>query len=204
MAARLLISLVAALALVGVGYWWGHAAADNAWQAKHARELEAERAQTDQETKRADQAAASYLQEHLDHESRYAALDATYQNLRRRVPLVVPGAAVVAARCDPPGPYSPGPDERRASETATAGDGGPVLTLAAVRMWNGALTGTDQAAGACGPAGAAEDADAACAQGSGLAIEDVWTNHALNARSCAEDRQRYRALIDLLNHTKGE
>ncbi len=201
MTARLLIALVSTLALVGGGYWWGHTATDNAWQAKHAKELQAERAETAKETKRADQAAANYLTEHLDQEDRYAALSATYQDLRRRVPLVVPGPVVVVTRSDPPGPDSSGPDER--SAPATAGDGGPVLTLAAVRMWNGALTGTDQAAGACGPSGAAEGPDAAaaeaCTEGSGLTLDDAWANHAANAKACAADRQRYQHLIDFLN-----
>ncbi len=197
MAARLLIALVAALALVGGGYWWGHTAADNTWQAKHAKALEAEREETAKETKRADQAAANYLTEHLDQEDRYAALNATYQDLRRRVPLVVPGPVVVVARSDPPGPDSPGPDER--SAPATAVDSSPVLTLAAVRMWNGALTGIDQATGACSLARPTQSTDAACAQGSGLTLDDAWANHAANAKACADDRQRYQHLIDFLN-----
>lgn len=197
MAARLLLALISSLALVGGGYWWGSDATDNAWQAKHAKALQAERAETAKETKRADQAAANYLTEHLDQEDRYAALNATYQDLRRRVPLVVPGPVVVVTRSEPPGPDSPGPDER--SAPATAVDSGPVLTLAAVRMWNGALTGSDQAAGSCGPAGPTEGTDAACAQGAGLTLDDAWTNHAANAKSCAADRQRYQHLIDYLN-----
>ncbi|WP_343734692.1 hypothetical protein [Acidovorax sp.] len=197
MAARLLIALVSALALVGGGYWWGHTATDNAWQAKHAKALEAEHAETAKETKRADQAAANYLTEHLDQEDRYAALNATYQDLRRRVPLVVPGPVVVVTRSESPGPDSPGPDER--SAPATAVDSSPVLTLAAVRMWNGALTGIDQAAGSCGPAGPAESTDAACAQGAGITLDDAWANHAANAKACADDRQRYQHLIDFLN-----
>ncbi|WP_422847618.1 hypothetical protein ACOYR4_18560 [Acidovorax sp. M14] len=197
MAARLLFALIFSLALVGGGYWWGSNATDNAWQAKHAKALEAERAETAKETKRADQAAANYLTEHLDQEDRYAALNATYQDLRRRVPLVVPGPVVVVTRSESPGPDSPGPDER--SAPATAVDSSPVLTLAAVRMWNGALIGTDQATGACGPAGATEGSDAACAQGSGLTLNDAWANHAANAKACAADRQRYQHLIDYLN-----
>ena len=66
-------------------------------------------------------------------------------------------------------------------------------------MWNGALTGSDQAAGACGPAGPTEGADAACAQGSGLTLDDAWANHAANAQACAADRQRYQRLIDFFN-----
>ena len=204
MAARLLLALISSLALVGGGYWWGSNATDNAWQAKHAKELEAERDETAKETARADQAAAHYISEHLDQEDRYAALDSLYQDLRHRVPLVVPGPVAVAASGAAPGSQAPGPDQRPA--TAAAVDSGPVLTLAAVRMWNGALTGIDAATGACGPAGATEGADAAaneaCAESSGLTLDDAWANHAANAKSCADDRQRYQHLIDFLNGSK--
>ena len=203
MVARLLIALASALALVSGGYWWGHTATDNAWAARQAKADKVARAALDKETARADQAAANYLQEHLDQEDRYAALNATYQDLRRRVPLVVPGPVVVVTRSEPPGPDTSGPDERGAPATAVGG--GPVLTLAAVRMWNGALTGIDAATGACGPAGATEGAEAvaaeaaACAEGSGLTLDDAWLNHAANAKACAADRQRYQHLIDFLN-----
>lgn len=199
MAARLLIALVSALALVGGGYWWGRTATDNAWQAKHAKELEAEREETNRETKRADQAAASYLTEHLDQEDRYAALNARYQDLRSRAPLVVASSLARSATARPD--QSETQCERPTG--AIAAGSSPVLTLAAVRMWNGALTGTDQPAGACGPAGASEGADPAatdaCAEGSGLTLDDAWANHAANAKACAADRQRYQHLIDFIN-----
>lgn len=203
MATRLLIALASALSLVSGGYWWGHTATDNAWAARQAKADKEARVALGKETARADQAAATYLQEHLDQEDRYAALNATYQDLRRRVPLVVPGPVVVVTRSDTPGPQAPGPDEQPA--VATAVDGGPVLTLAAVRMWNGALTGTDAATGACGPAGTTEGPDAAateaaaCTEGSGLTLDDAWLNHAANAKACEADRQRYQHLIDFLN-----
>ena len=192
MAARLLIALASALALVGGGYWWGHTATDNAWQAQHAKALEAERAETAKETARADQAAANYLTEHLDQEDRYAALYAVYNVLRRRAPLVAVRPAVAHAVASAAPADAPG-------ACADLLDRDPALTLAAVRMWNGALTGADQAAGACGPAGATEGSDAACAQGSGLTLDDAWANHAANAQACAADRQRYQRLIEFLN-----
>lgn len=199
---RLLITLIAALTLVGAGYWWGHTATDNAWQAQHAKALESERAETTKETERANQATARYLRQHRDQEDRHAALNAVYQDLRRRAPLVVPGPMAAVPICgNAPEPPTPGADQSPAPDAVA--DLGPELTLAAVRMWNGALTGTDQAAGACSPAGTAEGADAAaaqaCTQGAGLTLNDAWTNHAANARSCAEDRQRYQHLIDFLN-----
>ncbi|MFD2299913.1 hypothetical protein ACFSPA_14375 [Paracidovorax citrulli] len=77
----------------------------------------------------------------------------------------------------------------------------PHLTLAAVRVWNGALTSTDAPAGACGATAATEGAGPACAEDSGLTLDDAWANHRANARSCADDRQRYRALIDFIQST---
>jgi hypothetical protein len=71
-------------------------------------------------------------------------------------------------------------------------------------MWNGALTGTDAPAGACGPAGATEGADAACSESSGLTLDDAWANHAINAKSCADDRRRYQYLIDYLKQPQGD
>lgn len=196
MAARLLIALACALAFVGGGYWWGHTATDNAWAARQAKAERAAKSELAKETERADQAAAAYLNAHLDQEDRYAALDANYRNLRRTAPLIVRPAVAAA-----PGGGAPGPQAAPAAQGA-APDGagpGPVLTLAAVRMWNGALTGVDAPAGACGPAGAAEGAAAACAESAGLGLEDAWDNHAANARACAADRQRYQHLIDFLN-----
>lgn len=62
-------------------------------------------------------------------------------------------------------------------------------------MWNSALTGADQPAGACS---AADPSEAACAADAGISIEDAWRNHAVNARQCAEDRANHQALIDFI------
>ena len=188
LAARALI----ALALVGAGYWWGHTATDNAWAARQAKAAQAAADALALETQRADQAAARYLTEHLDQEERYAALDAVYNDLRRRAPLVAVRPAVAHAVASAAPADAPG-------ACADLLDRDPALSLAAVRMWNGALTGTDAPAGACGVAGAADGADAACAEDSGLSLDDAWANHRANAKACADDRQRFRALIDFLN-----
>lgn len=199
MATRLLVALAAAIALLGGGYWWGHTATENAWQVRQAKADQKVRAAMAKEAERADQAASHYLQEHLDQESRYAELHLVHEELRRRAPLVVRVPVVVDASDCPAvagSEQAPGP---------VAGDAEPGqrLTLAAVRMWNGALAGADVPAGSCGAAGAAAGADAAddeaCADDAGLTLDDAWDNHALNARACAQDRQRYRALIDYLN-----
>lgn len=192
MVARLLIALLAALALVSGGYWWGSAATNNAWTARQAKAEQAAARRLAKETARADQVVARYLTEHLDQEDRYAALATRYQDLRRRAPFVVRVPVVACAGS----PAEPGPPDAAQPVSVEPAER---LTLAAVRMWNGALTGIDAPASACGAAGAAEGADAACAQSSGLTLDDAWANHAANARSCAFDRQRYQALIDFLN-----
>lgn len=199
LAARVLITLSTVLAFLAGGYWWGYTASGNTWQAKQAKADQKVRAQLDAMTASAGRAALRYWDEHLAQKDRYATLDHEYRALRDRHPLVVPGPVTVGA-CDPK--PAPGPQPQPAPDPA--GNSGPVLTLAAVRMWNGALTGVDSPAGACGAAGAAEGADAACSESAGLTLDDAWDNHAINARSCAEDRQRYRALINLLNTQKGE
>lgn len=197
MAERILIALVVVLAMVGGGYLWGHTATDNAWTARQAKSDKAAADALQKETDRVDKAGGNFLREHLDQEERYAALDLAYKDLRSRVPLVrsrtdsTPMASVKSAAAEPAG---------TGAEQPSVGDvdAGPVLTLAAVRMWNGALTGTDAPAGACGPAGATTETDAACAEASGLSIDDAWANHAINAKSCADDRLRYQHLIDFL------
>lgn len=208
----LLGALLAALALLAGGYGWGAHATDNAWQAKAAQAERDAAQRLAAEQQRADQAAGTFLRNQIDEETRYADLQGRFDDLRRRAPLVV-ARPVVAARCAAPAAAEPtsGPApgaEPAASAVADApapppaAAGGPELSLAAVRLWNAALTGADAPAGACGAAGATGDADAACARGSGLDLGDAWANHERNARSCAADRARYRALIEFLNDGK--
>lgn len=203
-----LAALVAIAAFVAGGYGWGSHAANNACLAAQAKQQKAQATALAKEQTRADQAATAYLQEHLDQEDRYAKLDAAYSDLRRSHPLVVartvgvPRAAPHAAQA-PIAPSQPGASAAAplsAAEPQAGGD--PGLTLAAVRLWNGALRGADAPAGACGLAGAAQGADAACAQDSGLTLDDAWRNQGDNARTCAADRARYQRLIDFLNAGK--
>ena len=187
-----LAALVAIAAFVAGGYGWGSHAANNACLAAQAKQQKAQATALAKEQTRADQAATAYLQEHLDQEDRYAKLDAAYSDLRRSHPLVVartvgvPRAAPHAAQA-PIAPSQPGASAAAplsAAEPQAGGD--PGLTLAAVRLWNGALRG----------------ADAACAQDSGLTLDDAWRNQGDNARTCAADRARYQRLIDFLNAGK--
>lgn len=195
MATRLLATIVLALSILGAGYWWGHSATDNAWIAKQAKKDKAAADELAEANALANTAAGNYLQEHLDQEDRYAILNAQYSDLRGRVPLVVPRPVLVAGACA----HDDAPKDVERGAPVPAVDRSPGLTFAAVRMWNGSLAGADAPAGACGLAGAATQADPACAQDSGLTVDDAWANHATNAQSCAEDRQRYQHLIDFLN-----
>ena len=202
----LLGAVLLALGLTAGGYQWGASATDNAWQAKQAKADQAAQSALEVERKRADAAAGHYLRDLLDRNESYAQLAATHDDLLGRTPLVVTRRVVTAQACPAPAGAPPAAAEFVAgppgSAPAAAPDplGGDLdLTLAAVRVWNGALTGTDAAAGACGTAGATPEADAACAQSAGLGLRDAWDNHRVNARSCAEDRHRYQALIDHLS-----
>lgn len=202
----LLGALITALGLVGGGYWWGASATDNAWLARQAKTDKAAADALEAERQRADKAAGFYLRDLLERNESYAQLAATHDDLLGRAPLVVTRRVAAPGACASTGPAATAAPVvvAAAAEPAQAAppaalDGDLDLTLAAVRVWNGALTGADAPAGACGAAGAAYDADAACAESSGLSLGDAWRNHRDNARSCAEDRARYQALIDHLN-----
>ncbi len=203
MATRLLIALALALALIGAGYRWGHKAADDAWTARKARDDKAAQKAFEAETRRAETATSNYLKDHRDQADRYDALDLRYQALLKHTPLVVyrPVPAGAAGAVSSPAAPAPGAPSGGVPLPAPPDAAVPHLTLAAVRVWNGALTSTDAPAGACGAAAATEGADPACAEDSGLTLDDAWDNHHANARSCADDRQRYRALIDFLQST---
>ncbi|MBS0414368.1 MAG: hypothetical protein JSR68_08345 [Proteobacteria bacterium] len=199
-----LAALVVGIALLAGGYGWGARAAGNAWQAKAAKAERAAAQKLAGEHQRAETAAGNFLRNQLDEEQRYADLQGRFDDLRRRAPLVV-ARPVVAASCA--APPSTGVDALASAPPPAvaqppAAPDGPELSLAAVRLWNAALTGADAPAGACGAAGAPGSADAACAQGSGLDVGDAWANHERNARSCAADRARYRALIEFLSEGK--
>lgn len=196
MARRILEVLAVVLLALWAGYWWGSSATNNAWS---ARQLEKDRQaaiELEQAHQHADAAASAYLTEHLTQESRYAQLDQRYAELRKRAPLVV-AAPISSSTCN--SSLVQEPDVSDSTAAPAAEPAGPVLTLAAVRMWNGALTGSDEPAGACGAADPAISTDHACSQTAGLSLDDAWNNHALNAQSCAADRLRYQRLIDYLN-----
>lgn len=200
MATRLLIALAAAIAFLGGGYWWGHTSTDYAWQARQAKADQQVREQMAELTASAGRAAVRLQDQLIEQRERYGNLDAKYRDLRGRHPLIVPGPVVVA-QCPSAEPTGLAAGDNQRPDADAVGNSSPRLTFAAVRVWNGALAGVDVPTGACGAAGAPAGADAACADDSGLTLNDAWDNHAINARACAEDRQRYRALIDYLKQT---
>ncbi|GAP37885.1 hypothetical protein ABXN37_22435 [Piscinibacter sakaiensis] len=199
--AALLVGGIAALA-----YGWGRTAGSAAVPRQEAAQARAALQAYQADVRRVDQATDRYLADHRALEDRYAQLDREHRALLKRHRLIVPqrtAVAVAPLQCD--GGVQRAPDlaadqagRIELPDAARDADGELQLTLAAVRVWNAALTGRDAPAGACGAAAAAAGADAACAEGSGLGIADAWDNHAANARACAEDRQRYRHLIEFL------
>lgn len=205
------IAIVAG-ALVGAGWLAG--------AAHTAAEVEADKTAAAIEANRiyrasaaiGEEAAAQSLSDTRQQEADYANLDLRYKALRKSAGLVVPTvrayagpaagtvAAVQPGVADAPAldRAAPGCAVLPAAGTIAGAAAVPALTLAAVRMWNGALTGQDAAAGACGADAAASAPDPACAQASGLDLDDAWDNHAANAKSCAIDRARHQALINFL------
>lgn len=187
LAVRLLGGLLLGLALAAGSYWAGDQNRNNAWLAKNAKVERDAHAKYEVEVVRGDRAAGSFLTAHQAMQTQFEDLTEKFHALRHRVPLVVaaPGLA-----CSGPGsaePHSPQAD------TKGVGDS-PVLS-AAVWMWNSALTGTDQPAGACS---AVDTSEAACAVASTLDLDVAWANHAVNAQLCAEDRLAHQRLIDFL------
>lgn len=216
-----MVIIGASIAFV-LGYCWGTTATNDAWKARATDLARQQLRALEAEAIRADRATADHLAKQRSMEDAYATLAATHKDLLGRYPLVVAqrgacrpavraGAAAVGGQLVDAAPPSAAGGEPGATApggiepSADVGDDGgsePQLTLLAVRVWNNALLGADTPAGACGAAGAAPGADAACAQRAGLTVIDAWANHEANAKSCAEDRQRYRDLIEFITRSQ--
>jgi hypothetical protein len=213
LAVRALALLVVALVAGGAGYLWGREAAHSGQAAKAARVATQQLRGYQDEVRLANQAEATFLDQHRTMEARYAALDRAHRDLLGRMPLAVPARVDRRVAGDPVGSglvrkveapvarvgTAPGVGP---ADVAAADDADPELTLAAVRVWNAALTGTDAPSGACGPAADAAGADAACARSSGLRLSDAWNNQRANAQACAFDRQQLRHLIEFLTQDR--
>ncbi len=201
--------LVAVALLIGLGYGMGLA---------HAYQRQAAAAQR-QATDLVAQFQAGVRKGAADAASLNTELMALRSHNRQlterlaHVPLTVPRPACIATRTPADAAVAqlrPGlardaagvvPDLGRAPGADAPGQDGAAgdadeLTLGAVSVWNSALAGADVPAGACGLAGAPDDA---CSAGAGVGIEEVWANHVTNAGACAFDRRRYQRLIDHLN-----
>ena len=161
-----------------------------AWQQKEAQRATQLAQDLQAEYERGRAASAKYQLGASALQASYLSLEGPTHELRQRVSLVLP-PAVPDRRTRQPSCAAPEPH----ADAAPSADGPHRLSLAAVWMWNSALAGTDVPAGTCGLADTSVEA---CAADSGLTVDDAWTNHDINARSCAADRFRYRALIEFL------
>ena len=200
---RLLGLVLLAGGLFVSGFGWGTKHANDA---RDAQQLQLERAATSKlvrEVERGNVAQAQLGDALAAQQTSYSALERAFHDVRNHVPLVVrvPGRATgpgAVAAATPPGAPAAGP--AGAAPGCVLVVPGPdeldlALSARAVWMWNSALAGSDQPAGACG---LADPASPACAAATGLTDEDAWANHAENARLCAEDRTRHNHLIDFL------
>jgi hypothetical protein len=163
-----------------------------AWQQKETQRAVQLAQDLQAEYERGRAASAKYQLGASALQASYLSLEGPTHDLRQRVSLVVPARRTGRPAPSPAATASPA-DTPPPPEAAD--DGPPRLSLAAVWMWNSALAGTDVPAGACG---LADTSSQACAADAGLGVDDAWANHAINARSCAADRLRHRALIEFL------
>ena len=207
-------SLLLPLMLGGgaTAFWAGGHTRNNAWLARQAVvERAAHQAYAD-EVARSTRAATGFATEYSAMQDSFTTLEGKFRELQLHAPLLVyragparPAVPGPLARPAPPGAHAgaaepapagtePAPPAPNVAPGGAVAD--PGLSLGAVWLWNSALAGTDQPAGACG---AADPAAPACALEAGLAVADAWANHADNARTCALDRLSHQRLIDYLN-----
>lgn len=174
-----LMTLVVVAGLIGGGYWAGHSVATADAQEKAITTERAARKQYDEAVKKGQQAEADLIAERAASAARFNELQGAFNDVRKRIPLVARAAC-------PAVPVAVGvgqpPDD-------------PGLSRSAVWMWNSALAGADQPAGACG---SADTSEAACSAAAGITLGAAWDNQAVNARLCAEDRLNHQRLIDFL------
>jgi hypothetical protein len=201
LAVRLLAVVLALAGSLALGYRWGSTASDNAHQADQNRAARVAQERFDAEQLRGQTAVASLTTERQAFAQTYTDLQEQFHELQqRRVPLVV-----LPAHRDPGACVSGGAPDRAAGVAKDGASGADarsddrdlhLLSAGAVWMWNSALAGTDQPAGACG---SADTSEAACAAETALTLDDAWRNHAINAQRCAEDRLNHQRLIDFIN-----
>lgn len=188
MAVRLLL----VMALLAGAYWAGDHNRNNAWLAKQASVEREAHAKYEAEVQRGDKAVSGFVVEHQAMQSKLQNLTEKFNGLSKRVPLAVLADAGTDSVCSNAdvnrGVSAEGP---MGGDVADSG----VLTTGAVWVWNSALTGQDQPAGACG---LADTSTAACAAETNITLDDAWANHTANAEICALNRLAHDRLIDFL------
>lgn len=188
----------------GLGYSLGDHNRNNAWLAKQAKVERDAHAKYEAEVVRGDTAVSNLITERQAMQGNFQKLTEKFNGLSKRVPIVVGADAAGGLRvhnyCDARAGDAGAkaiPDTRINDSVA---DSGGVLTAGAVWMWNSALAGQDQPAGACG---LADTSDAACAAATTITLDDAWANHQANAEACAANRLAHERLIDFLKQREG-
>lgn len=190
LAARALGLLLAALALVAIGYRTGVHTTDNAWKARQADADRATNTKFIRDVEKGIEAAAVAGKEKKALEDRYDDLDRRFKRLRKTVPLVVAPPSPAAACADDD---EPPPGEQQLQRA------GPELSVGAVWMWNSALVGhADVPPHSCGADGADGGTDPACAAGAGIVLDEAWDNHAENAQRAARNKTSCERLMNFL------
>lgn len=207
---ELLAAFVLVVCLLIAGYGKGKHDTQMAQEADKTAAAKQALRMVEAEARRSADASTAFIADRDALQTDFQTLQEKYDDLRRHgLPLTVARSAgathIAGTAAFPSGAAcvaTPGADQHPGQanpETACVlvalPDAGVELSLGAVRLWNGALTNTDAPAGACGADGAPAEA---CAVGAGLGIEAAWDNHATNALSCAQDRQRLKHLIDYI------
>ncbi len=187
------LALLAAMA--AAGYWAGDHQRNNAWLAKQAVTERAADKQYRAEVARGDAATAELIAVQRQHTTNYQQFERQFNDLRNRTPLLVRSGGFTPPRL-PAGPLPRLERQRDSAPVQNAGGaGGDSLSAGAVWMWNTALAGTDQPAGACS---ALDSSSAACAAASPFTLGDAWDNHRANAEICSANRLAHQQLIDFL------
>jgi hypothetical protein len=191
-----------------MGFYAGHRYSDNAWQARQAKQVQAQALALQAEQVRSQAAARQAIDEQLALKKSYTVLKEKFDEYTSRGPLVVwrnGGGAACAAGAGAGGDVAPGAAAQAQSDDGPAAGGDDAgaaisLTAGAIWVWNSALIGADAPVGACG---AADPASPACALDAGLGLEAAWANHTANAQAWAADRLRHQRLIDYINAAQG-
>lgn len=191
-----------------MGFYEGYKYSNNTWQARQAKQVQAQAQALQAEVQRGQAAATQSSQEQQRLQKSYTVLKEKFDAFTNRGPLVVwrnGGGAACAAGVVPGGAVAPGRKSEAQGDggpAAVADDAGPAVSLSAgaVWLWNSALTGADTPVGACG---AADTANPACAVDAGVSLAAAWANHTENAQACASDRLRHQRLIDYIAASQG-